>query len=146
MPRAPRPVAPEAIAEAAFKAAREPAREYWIGLSALKRNMVIPTVRIEHAAASQFQLDVYGELVDSVSAAAKAGISPSERETALITSVVEHVERVWDLPDQGLWSSGGNRVTTPIRRSPPGPRSTDSSDATTSIVGRIRASSIGCAP
>ncbi|WP_407121869.1 glycoside hydrolase family 15 protein [Bradyrhizobium sp. STM 3561] len=64
-------------------------------------------VRIGNAAASQFQLDVYGELVDSVSAAAKAGISPSEREVALITSVVEHVERVWELPDHGLWELRG---------------------------------------
>lgn len=51
MPRAPRPVAPvvepEAIAKAAFKAAREPAREYWIGLSTLKvilGNMVMPAL------------------------------------------------------------------------------------------------------
>lgn len=64
-------------------------------------------VRVGNAAASQFQLDVYGELVDSVSAAAKAGISPSEREIALITSVVEHVERVWELPDHGLWELRG---------------------------------------
>jgi GH15 family glucan-1,4-alpha-glucosidase len=64
-------------------------------------------VRIGNAAASQFQLDVYGELVDSVSAAAKAGISPSEREVMLITSVVEHVERVWELPDHGLWELRG---------------------------------------
>jgi len=49
MARAPRPVAPvvepEAIAEAVFRAACRPAREYWIGLSTLKvilGNMLMP--------------------------------------------------------------------------------------------------------
>jgi NADP-dependent 3-hydroxy acid dehydrogenase YdfG len=49
MARAPRPVAPvvepEAIAEAIFRAACRPAREYWIGLSTLKvilGNMLMP--------------------------------------------------------------------------------------------------------
>jgi GH15 family glucan-1,4-alpha-glucosidase len=65
-------------------------------------NWAVP-VRIGNAAASQFQLDVYGELVDSISAAAEAGIKPSERERGLISAVVEHVERVWQLPDHGLW-------------------------------------------
>jgi GH15 family glucan-1,4-alpha-glucosidase len=64
-------------------------------------------VRIGNAAAAQYQLDVYGELVDSISAAAKAGIKPLGRETALVNSVVEHVERVWELPDHGLWEIRG---------------------------------------
>jgi NAD(P)-dependent dehydrogenase (short-subunit alcohol dehydrogenase family) len=49
MPRAPRPVAPvvqpEVIADAVFRAARRPAREYWVGLSTIKvilGNMVLP--------------------------------------------------------------------------------------------------------
>jgi GH15 family glucan-1,4-alpha-glucosidase len=64
-------------------------------------------VRIGNAAAAQYQLDVYGELVDSISAAAKAGIKPLPRETALVNSVVEHVERVWEMPDHGLWEIRG---------------------------------------
>jgi GH15 family glucan-1,4-alpha-glucosidase len=65
-------------------------------------------VRIGNAAASQRQLDVFGELFDSVAAAAKVGIAPSARERELIASLIEHVERVWDEPDHGLWELRGD--------------------------------------
>ncbi|WP_439393398.1 glycoside hydrolase family 15 protein [Bradyrhizobium sp. PMVTL-01] len=65
-------------------------------------------VRIGNAAAAQRQLDVFGELLDSVAAAARAGILPSEREAHLITSVISHVERIWQEPDHGLWESRGD--------------------------------------
>lgn len=64
-------------------------------------------VRVGNAAASQRQLDVYGELVDSVAAAARAGIEPSDREGDLVASIVTHVERIWELPDHGLWEVRG---------------------------------------
>ncbi|WOH61838.1 glycoside hydrolase family 15 protein [Bradyrhizobium sp. BWC-3-1] len=67
-----------------------------------------PPVRIGNAAAAQRQLDVYGELLDSVAAAAKAGIAPTEREGNLVAAVIGHVERVWNEPDHGLWESRGN--------------------------------------
>ncbi|WP_247459201.1 glycoside hydrolase family 15 protein [Bradyrhizobium sp. 62] len=65
-------------------------------------------VRIGNAAASQRQLDVYGELLNSIAGAAKAGIAPTERESELITAVVDHVERVWEQPDHGLWELRGD--------------------------------------
>lgn len=65
-------------------------------------------VRIGNAAAAQRQLDVYGELMDSVAAAAKAGIAPTQRERNLVASVIGHVERVWEEPDHGLWESRGD--------------------------------------
>jgi len=65
-------------------------------------------VRIGNAAAAQRQLDVYGELLDSVAAAAKAGIAPTKREADLVASVVAHVERVWNQPGQGLWELRGD--------------------------------------
>jgi len=65
-------------------------------------------VRIGNAAASQRQLDVYGELLNSIAAGANAGIAPTERESELITAVVDHVARVWDQPDHGLWELRGD--------------------------------------
>lgn len=65
-------------------------------------------VRIGNAAAVQLQLDVYGELIDAVHLAAKAGISPpSEHGLAVLNAVVRHVEAVWRMPDQGLWEARG---------------------------------------
>ncbi|MGY4466904.1 GH15 family glucan-1,4-alpha-glucosidase [Bradyrhizobium sp. LB9.1b] len=65
-------------------------------------------VRIGNAAAAQLQLDVFGELLDSVAAAANAGIAPTTRESELIASVIEHVERIWREPDHGLWELRGD--------------------------------------
>lgn len=64
-------------------------------------------VRIGNAAAGQRQLDVYGELLDAVAAAAKAGIVPSGREGNLVAAVIGHLERIWDEPDHGLWELRG---------------------------------------
>lgn len=66
-----------------------------------------PPVRIGNAAASQRQLDIFGELIDSILIAAQAGIKRSEQEDRLIEAIVEHVEQVWRLPDHGLWEERG---------------------------------------
>ena len=62
-------------------------------------------VRIGNKAAAQFQLDVYGELVDTLHACELAGIERTEQSLHLERAVVDHVERVWQRPDQGLWES-----------------------------------------
>ncbi|QOZ78787.1 glycoside hydrolase family 15 protein [Bradyrhizobium sp. CCBAU 53351] len=64
-------------------------------------------VRIGNAAAAQRQVDIYGELLDCVAAAAKAGVAPTEREADLLASVIAHVERVWNEPGQGVWEVRG---------------------------------------
>jgi GH15 family glucan-1,4-alpha-glucosidase len=65
-------------------------------------------VRIGNAAAVQLQLDVYGELIDAVHLAAKAGIGdPSEHGLSVQDAIVRHVESVWRMPDQGLWEARG---------------------------------------
>lgn len=66
-----------------------------------------PPVRIGNAAASQRQLDIFGELIDSVHIAAQAGIKRPQEEEKLIEAIVRHVAQVWRLPDQGLWESRG---------------------------------------
>ncbi|MCS3758721.1 glycoside hydrolase family 15 protein [Bradyrhizobium centrosematis] len=65
-------------------------------------------VRIGNAAAAQRQLDVYGELLDSVAAAAKVGVVPTDREADLVASVIAYVEGVWDEPNHGLWELRGH--------------------------------------
>ena len=64
-------------------------------------------VRIGNAAASQRQLDIFGELMDSITIAEKAGIQGLEQENRLIDGIVQHVESVWRLPDHGLWELRG---------------------------------------
>jgi GH15 family glucan-1,4-alpha-glucosidase len=66
-----------------------------------------PPVRIGNSAASQRQLDIFGELMDSISIAAKAGIERSAQEERLIDGISQHVEAAWRKPDHGLWELRG---------------------------------------
>ncbi len=62
-------------------------------------------VRIGNAAAGQLQLDVYGEVLDAVHLSDAAGIERRQWGLGVERMLVEHVERVWQQPDQGLWES-----------------------------------------
>jgi GH15 family glucan-1,4-alpha-glucosidase len=64
-------------------------------------------VRIGNAAASQLQLDVYGEVADVMFQAHRAGLPPDTDEWSLISAVVEAVEKQWSQPDCGLWEVRG---------------------------------------
>jgi GH15 family glucan-1,4-alpha-glucosidase len=64
-------------------------------------------VRIGNGAAGQFQLDVYGELVNTLHLCEEAGMPRSEQMKTLERAVAAHVEKVWTQPDQGLWESRG---------------------------------------
>ena len=66
-------------------------------------------VRIGNAAYHQFQLDVYGELVDCMHLARRSGIEPEAAAWALERKVIEHVESCWEQPDEGLWEVRGPR-------------------------------------
>jgi GH15 family glucan-1,4-alpha-glucosidase len=66
-------------------------------------------VRIGNAAYRQFQLDVYGELVDCMHLARRSGIESEAAAWALERKVIAHVESCWDRPDQGLWEVRGPR-------------------------------------
>lgn len=59
-------------------------------------------VRIGNAAHRQFQLDVYGELMDAFHQARRSGLL-DESSWALERKVVDHVAKVWDEPDEGIW-------------------------------------------
>lgn len=66
-------------------------------------------VRVGNAAQQQFQLDVYGELMDAFHQARRGGLGGSESIWALQRALVDHVAKVWDDPDEGLWEVRSGR-------------------------------------
>lgn len=64
-------------------------------------------VRIGNAASGQRQIDVYGELLDSFSVLAKAGIARTPRIVEIETGIVRLLEKVWDKPGSDIWESRG---------------------------------------
>lgn len=74
-------------------------------------------VRIGNAASEQFQLDVYGEVMDTMHLARTLGIHSGVASWALQRHLVNFVATHWQAPDEGLWEIRGPRRTSPIRRS-----------------------------
>jgi GH15 family glucan-1,4-alpha-glucosidase len=66
-------------------------------------------VRIGNAAAGQVQLDVYGEVLDSLYQARKKGLPESAPAWSLQKALVGHLEKIWALPDDGIWEIRGPR-------------------------------------
>jgi GH15 family glucan-1,4-alpha-glucosidase len=64
-------------------------------------------VRIGNAAHAQLQLDVYGELIDAFHQARMAKLKLDEGSWALECAVLEHLAKVWDQPDHGIWELRG---------------------------------------
>jgi len=66
-------------------------------------------VRVGNAAAGQFQLDVYGEVMDAMFQAVRAGLPPHPQGWGVAGALLEHIERVWTEPDEGIWEVRGPR-------------------------------------
>ncbi|MFF7098287.1 glycoside hydrolase family 15 protein [Streptomyces rubradiris] len=66
-------------------------------------------VRTGNAAAGQLQLDVYGEVLDALHQARRAGLEPDARATRLQLLLVAHLEQLWAKPDEGIWEVRGPR-------------------------------------
>jgi GH15 family glucan-1,4-alpha-glucosidase len=66
-------------------------------------------VRIGNAAAEQFQLDVYGELMDAMHVARTVGLATSVDAWHLQRHVLEFVIKHWADPDEGIWEIRGPR-------------------------------------
>jgi GH15 family glucan-1,4-alpha-glucosidase len=66
-------------------------------------------VRIGNGAHGQLQLDVFGELMDTLHHARRGGLSGSESAWALQRSLVSHLEKIWREPDAGIWEVRGPR-------------------------------------
>ena len=68
-------------------------------------------VRVGNGAAGQLQLDVYGEVMDALHHARKGRLSPVSTSWTLQVNLVEHIIKIWNEPDEGIWEGP--------RRSPP---------------------------
>jgi GH15 family glucan-1,4-alpha-glucosidase len=66
-------------------------------------------VRIGNAAHAQFQLDVYGEVMDSFYAARKQKLDPEPEAEAVELALMEFLEAAWKEPDEGIWEVRGPR-------------------------------------
>ena len=66
-------------------------------------------VRVGNAAATQLQLDVYGEVMDALHQARSAKLLTSPQSWSLQAALLEHLEEVWQQPDEGLWETRGGR-------------------------------------
>jgi GH15 family glucan-1,4-alpha-glucosidase len=64
-------------------------------------------VRIGNAAHEQFQLDVYGELMDAFEQARKGGLASTNEGWEMQRTLLAHVAEIWDKPDSGIWESRG---------------------------------------
>jgi GH15 family glucan-1,4-alpha-glucosidase len=66
-------------------------------------------VRIGNAAAKQFQLDVYGEVMDTLHLARAAGLPPEPEAWTVQTALLDFLGSHWELPDEGMWEVRGPR-------------------------------------
>lgn len=66
-------------------------------------------VRIGNAAASQSQLDVYGEVLDALHLALTSGLSREASAWALQQEMLAFVAAHWTDPDEGIWEVRGPR-------------------------------------
>jgi GH15 family glucan-1,4-alpha-glucosidase len=66
-------------------------------------------VRIGNAAANQFQLDVYGEVIDALHLGRVFGIESDGEAWALERHIVDYVVEHWREPDEGIWEVRGPR-------------------------------------
>ncbi len=66
-------------------------------------------VRVGNAAHEQFQLDVYGEVIDSMHVARKVGLEANDEAWRLQEGLVDVVCSSWTHPDDGIWEVRGDR-------------------------------------
>jgi len=66
-------------------------------------------VRVGNGASSQFQLDVYGEVMDVLHQARRREIEPDHESWALQRVLLANLERRWQEPDEGIWEVRGPR-------------------------------------
>jgi GH15 family glucan-1,4-alpha-glucosidase len=64
-------------------------------------------VRIGNAAHDQLQLDVYGEVLDALHQARRGGLDGRDIDWAFQRAVLEHLETIWQKPDEGIWEVRG---------------------------------------
>jgi GH15 family glucan-1,4-alpha-glucosidase len=66
-------------------------------------------VRIGNAASEQLQVDVFGEVMDALYQARAQGLAKEAPAWALQRALLEHLEKIWAEPDEGIWEIRGER-------------------------------------
>ena len=66
-------------------------------------------VRVGNAASEQFQLDVFGEVLDASHQARLAGLHEGPQSWALQKVLMDYLEGAWKEPDEGIWEVRGSR-------------------------------------
>lgn len=66
-------------------------------------------VRIGNGAADQLQLDIYGELLDSVHRASQAGLQLGQEGWLALTGLLDWLADNWNQPEEGIWETRGGR-------------------------------------
>ena len=65
-------------------------------------------VRIGNAAHGQLQLDVFGEVVDTLFQGKRGGLETRPADWNFLRAILEHLEQVWSCPDKGVWETRGD--------------------------------------
>jgi GH15 family glucan-1,4-alpha-glucosidase len=66
-------------------------------------------VRIGNAASDQFQLDVYGEVIQALYEARRLGLPEEAPPHPPAIALSRFIESAWQLPDDGIWEVRGGR-------------------------------------
>jgi GH15 family glucan-1,4-alpha-glucosidase len=66
-------------------------------------------VRAGNAAADQLQLDIYGEVLDAFYQSRKRRLVTDAADWMLQIELLKHLEKIWELPDEGIWEVRGRR-------------------------------------
>jgi GH15 family glucan-1,4-alpha-glucosidase len=66
-------------------------------------------VRVGNGAAGQLQLDVYGEVIETLYLAHQSGVAHCADTAVLHRRLIEHLAQRWQEPDEGIWEIRGAR-------------------------------------
>ena len=64
-------------------------------------------VRIGNAASTQFQLDVFGEVIDATHQAWRDGVPDDDDAWRVDKALLDYLETAWEKPDEGIWEVRG---------------------------------------
>ena len=66
-------------------------------------------VRIGNAASEQLQIDVFGEMTEALHQARSGGLADPSSSWTLQCAIIDHLEKIWQEPDEGIWETRGGR-------------------------------------
>ena len=66
-------------------------------------------VRIGNAAATQLQLDIFGEVMDAFHQGRNGKLVVDKDAWAVQRALLDHLETIWDQPDEGIWEIRSDR-------------------------------------